>query len=95
MDFKYQSDTSINIMVEFREDPRLLSFTPGQPMVHLTPLTSDEVELKYHLIEESKFDKYIPFKRISNFGEETKYQKSKKFIDNANENSSCPFSNKN
>ena len=95
LDFKYQSFVNINTMVECRSSPRIIEFQPNQPMVYLTPITEEQVEIKLHLVDQKELERAFPFHRIHypwmKIG--STYSVAKKFISEyeTNNKPKCPF----
>ena len=82
MDFKYQQDTNINILIEKKNHTYKLS--AGEAMAHIIPLTDDKVEIKNHLISEQEYQQ-----KIAHFMFTSKYKRMKQIIDGRE--SKCPF----
>jgi len=92
IDFKYQHDAFINLVLEYKNDPYELEFKPGQPLVMLTPLSQDyNITIKHHLIDKSKEE---PLGEVSTYDSERRYPENKKIIqaaDKRDEMKKCPF----
>jgi len=59
IDFKYQHNTEINFMFKYNDQPGVYTdiiFKPRDPLVMLTPLSDEKIEIKTHLIT---FKEYI------------------------------------
>lgn len=80
-DYKYQHGTHINIMVEYRDKPRKINISVGEPILHITPLTEEKVVLKYHLIDEKEYNKFSSL-RVWKGTPGKVYSDSKNFINN-------------
>jgi len=95
LDFKYQSSTNVNLMVERLNTNRDIIFEAGAPIAMLTALTEDDVEIKLHLVTEMEMKRIMPFDRVDMpwASVASKYNRSKRFIDTRDQlnNSKCPF----
>ena len=95
LDFKYQSGTNILGVLEHRdvkEEKKEVIFSPGDPIVLLTPLTDQEIVLEHHLVTPSELAKYLPDLRVGIDNAVNKYNLSKKFINKLDQQESkCPF----
>ena len=56
VDFKYQCSTNINLFFSI-EKPMNLIIPFGQPMVHITPMTEKNVEIRRHLVSKEEIDR--------------------------------------
>jgi hypothetical protein len=83
LNFKYQSDTNINMFFDLKQN-KIIEIKQGTPMIHLMPLTDKEIVLKHHLIS---FDEY--HSDSSSFSFHNSYLKQKKMIDDKEKK--CPF----
>jgi len=86
LDFKYQHGSHINIMVEFKKDPREFKIAAGTPSVLLLPMTEREVVVKTHLVS---YDEWMR-KKMHPVTFNGHWSFSKKFSDKQ-EKSKCPF----
>ena len=89
VDYRYQTSTNINIMVEYRDKEREFLIPAGQPMVNIVPLTDREIVIKHHLVTVEEKRKYmsepVKFRGVYNF-----FKSKTKEIE-AREKSKCPF----
>jgi hypothetical protein len=53
-EFKYQHATITNLMVPFNTE---LNIEPGDPWLHLLPLTEKKIKLKTHLVSTEELNK--------------------------------------
>jgi hypothetical protein len=93
IDFKYQTASHVNLMFEYRDRPRRIRFQPGDPMVALTPLTDQPIELRHHLVTEQEIKRYEFNKIIGIVDGAKNYSIRKKFIDEQEQrkDKKCPF----
>jgi hypothetical protein len=94
VDFKYQPSTSINIMVKNSDILKTIDIHVGDPLLCITPLTDDKVELRHHYVEPTEsLEAVIPSLGLAAKWENIKrYSQRKKFIDKLDEkNKQCPF----
>jgi hypothetical protein len=91
LDFKYQSSTNILGILESKEQEREINFSPGDPLVFLTPMTEEDIVLEYHLVTYSELEKYFPDLRVG-VPNTNRYATRKKFINKMDQQESkCPF----
>jgi len=85
LDYRYSTSTNINIL--FKRANNIVTFSHGDPLVHIIPLSERPLHIKNHLISQEEYNKkYTLNKPISYRGG---YFKKKKLIE-AKE-SKCPF----
>ena len=87
LDFYYQHDTNINILVERSVDTRVVKLNFNLPLAQLTPITENSVSLKHHLISKSEYSRMD----IPTFFFTAEYKKSKTLIDAKKNKRKCPF----
>ena len=101
IDFKYNRSTEINMVLDFNTAKDTMMYEPGTPLVMLTPLTDESIEIRTHYVNDSK----INISRLRTFqldpltdNRRKLYQLKKKFInkvDKINEieenDKKCPF----
>ena len=91
MDFKYQSYTNIFGVLECKEQEREINFSPGDPLVFLTPMTEEDITLEHYLVTPLELPKYLPDLRVG-LDNTVKYVTNKKFINKIEQQESkCPF----
>ena len=91
VNYKYQMNSHVNIVAQYRSLPRSFSFNPGDPLVMLTPITDGVVEIKNHLIdwkERQRIDPHLRLNKTYN-----SYSTSKEFLSAHDERnkSKCPL----
>ena len=96
IDFKYQLASHVNLMFEYKNTSRIIKLKPNDPLVMLTPLTEEHIELKHHLVSIEELSKMFSFNRAySNKYDfnSKKYHIIKKFIDEHDKRNKpkCPF----
>ena len=99
MDFKYQSETNVNLMVEHKKEAYSFRFNTGDPLLTLIPLTEEKIKLKCHLVDDRDLHRYIPTKSLPNTntlipgGFTKKYYNNKTLIQALDKRikSKCPF----
>lgn len=87
VNFKYQVGTNVNILLAKRN--ATVKLKHGSPLVHLIPLSENEVEIRNHLISEEEIGKLR-----SRYGNAisfvNKYKNNKRLTD-LNNKPKCPF----
>ena len=88
LDFKYQHQTNVNILIKRNTTNSRLFMEAGTPIVHLIPVTERDIELKIHLVSEDEYMHMSASNAPTSFT--NNYNKSRK-IRQDNEKSKCPF----
>lgn len=76
---------SVNMMINVKQ-PSLIEVGVNEPLVHITPLTERQVEIKRHVITEQEFDRLRKLNRRTTF-----VNSSKKTAKLREENKECPY----
>lgn len=94
LDFKFQHGAHVNIMMEYRKEPRAFEIPANSPLALITPLTDESIEVKCHLVDYNDFIKNIPEQFISSkLDPHKKYVKNKAILEKMEEQkkAKCPF----
>lgn len=100
MDFKYQAGAEINMLLEYIDEPYDISFSPGQPLVMITPVDqTNTIVIKHHLVTVKEWQALSPYAAAfrSKKDQQTKtgYQYAKEVTDALDHRSKpaskCPF----
>ena len=100
IDFKNQSFTAINYVVEQKKEEQSLNLQPLTPMVMLHPMTDRRVEIRNHLVSVEKIGQISQrgagMLLNSDTGQEHDkslrlHSRKRKFWDKADELNKCPF----
>jgi len=94
MDFKYQDSAHVNIMMEYRSQPRIFEIEATSPLIFMTPLTEESVDVRCHLVDYQEYIKHSFFKRISSkLDPHKKYQKNRDLVEKMEKRNKpqCPF----
>ena len=89
VEYKYQTSMHVNMMFARQAKKNLLELKFGHPLVHITPLTERPLELRYHTVEFSEFQKFLLNEKISTTKTYRTYRQAKKAKEA--EESKCPF----
>jgi hypothetical protein len=57
VNYKYQSTTHVNMVVQYHSEGRVIEISANQPLVNLLPMTEDKVKIKTHLVDEIEMKK--------------------------------------
>ena len=85
INFKYQPGAELNIFL-----PKInqrLELQAGQPMIHLTPLTEHDMDIRCHLIDRAEMDRRFEFHAPTRFQNVYKRKKA----DMQAKEKKCPF----
>lgn len=85
VNFKYQHATELQFFVERTAKTQTLEFKAGQPLVHFTPLSDKEIEIRTHL---QSYDEWMQSRQWI-FAFNGNYLKAKKIKDQKEKK--CPF----
>jgi hypothetical protein len=83
LNFKYQHDANINIMLNTSKDGHFV-LKQGTPMIHLIPITDKQLIIKHHLIDDKEINNMSGTFMFTN-----SYKMNKQRI--LKEESKCPF----
>lgn len=70
VEFKYNHELNINLLIELKEFDRITRIKKGTPMIQCVPLSEKEIKIKCHLVSETEIKKLAPnrFNNYFNFG---------------------------
>jgi hypothetical protein len=90
VNYKYQFNTDINLIFEYRNKSTVFNLYPGDPLVMLVPLTDEDIVIKTHQIDHMEVRKYA-FKTLDDTSKF--YLRRKKLMDLKveREKNKCPF----
>ena len=95
LDFKYQFEININLMIKCESEERSFLLSPGNPVAQLIPLSEETVEVKNHIISPNEVARLSPGGRIHYSGSPglKKYSRVKSFLQKHEERNKpkCPF----
>ncbi len=97
MQFKTQTATHMNYMVEQNEKVQNFNIQPLTPMAILHPMTDRKIEIRHHLVDKDKFKAIRSSGAGMNFvknifdGSRDFYVKRERFWKKADEINKCPF----
>jgi hypothetical protein len=87
VEFKYQPYMQVHVLYIRKEIKQVKSINFGAPMVHITPLTERELELRYHLISAEEHEKFFSLvNRLSFVNAYKTYRRAKD-----NDEQKCPY----
>lgn len=87
VEFKYQPYLQVHVLFFKGETKTLRTINFGTPMVHLTPLTERDLELKYHLISAEEHAKFFSLvNRLTFVNAYKTYRRAKD-----NDTKGCPY----
>ena len=86
IEYKYQHETNVNILVKREIEEKNYKINLNQPLAHIVPMTDRKFKIVLHLVSEEELkEKKMKFLPVV----EAKYEKTKKFLQQ------CPYSNDN
>lgn len=86
IEYKYQYSMNANLMFAREAEKTLIEIPFQQPLVHVTPLTERDLELRYHMVEGSEYDRLMQGEKLSNINRYRAYRRVRE-----SEESKCPF----
>lgn len=66
-DFKWQNSVNINLLLEYHNYPRVIELKAGHPLVNLTALSENKIEIKLHQVSIQEFSDIIRVPVFTNF----------------------------
>ena len=82
IEYKYQHDTNVNILVKREVETKHYKINLNQPLAHIVPMTDRKFKIVLHLVsEEELMEKRMKFLPVI----EARYEKTKKFLQQ------CPY----
>ena len=94
LDFKYQNESNVNIIVPVRSEYKEFKIMAGDPVVQVLPLTESKIDIRCHLVNQQEYEKNVPNIRLQNpFIGHRLYSWKKDFITkhDKRKESKCPF----
>jgi len=85
VEYKYQNSLNVNLMFAKSSAKTVIDIPFQQPLVHVTPLTERDFELRYHVISQDEFSKFTQ-ERLSNLNSYRTYRRARE-----SEERKCPF----
>lgn len=87
VEYKYQHFMQLQLLFCRSDTRKMISIDFGDPLVHVTPLTERELDLRYHLVSVDEFNKLVILgERISFTRSYMKYKKALKL-----DQKGCPY----
>jgi len=86
IEYKYQYSMNVNLMFARQHEKTMIEIPFQQPLVHVTPLTERELELKYHLVNEEEYNTLLQGEKLSNINRYRAYRRVRE-----SEERKCPF----
>jgi hypothetical protein len=83
VDFKAQCNTHVNMFIK---KGSTLTVNAGDPLVHIVPLSENDVELRNHVVSEQEYNTIA-----NNFTRKSMWGGQHKALYNQKEESKCPF----
>lgn len=86
IEYKYQYSMNANLMFARQDKKTLIEIPFQQPLVHVTPLTERELELRYHLVGQEEYNTLMQGEKLSNINRYRAYRRVRE-----SEEPKCPF----
>lgn len=86
IEYKYQYSMNVNMMFARQHEKSMIEIPFQQPLVHLTPLTERDLELRYHMVTREEFGRFMQGEKLSNINQYRSYRRVRE-----SEESKCPF----
>lgn len=86
IEYKYQYSMNANIMFARQHEKSMIEIPFQQPLVHVTPLTERDLELRHHMVEQAEYDRLMQGEKLSNINRYRSYRRVRE-----SEESKCPF----
>lgn len=86
IEYKYQYSMNTNVMFARQDKASELQLDFQQPLVHITPLSERPFELRYHMVDNHEYDRFMQGEKLSNINRYRAYRRVRE-----DEESKCPF----
>ena len=86
IEYKYQYSMNANLMFARDAQTAMIEIPFQQPLVHVTPLTERDLELRYHVVGKEEYDRMMQGEKLSNINRYRAYRRIRE-----SEESKCPF----
>lgn len=86
IEYKYQYSMNANLMFARGNERSLVEIPFQQPLVHVTPLTERDLELRHHIVSKEEYDTFMQGEKLSNINRYRAYRRVRE-----SEESKCPF----
>jgi hypothetical protein len=86
IEYKYQYSMNTNIMFARQHEQTILEIPFQQPLVHVTPLTERDLDLRYHMVDQAEYDRLMQGEKLSNINRYRSYRRVRE-----SEERKCPF----
>jgi hypothetical protein len=77
VEFKYQHSINVHLMFPRLEIPVIRQINFGTPVVHLTPLTERELDVRHHMVTPIEYQNFLFGKRITFLNSYRTYRREK------------------
>lgn len=86
IEYKYQYSMNANLMFAREAGKTMIEIPFQQPLVHVTPLTERELELRHHMVSREEYDTLMQGEKLSNINRYRSYRRVRE-----SEERKCPF----
>lgn len=86
IEYKYQYSMNANLMFAREAGITMVEIPFQQPLVHITPLTERELELRHHMVTKEEYDTMMQGEKLSNINRYRSYRRVRE-----SEERKCPF----
>lgn len=86
IEYKYQYSMNANLMFAREAGNTMVEIPFQQPLVHVTPLTERDLELRYHMVSKEEYDTLMQGEKLSNINRYRAYRRVRE-----SEERKCPF----
>jgi len=77
VEFKYQHSINIHLMFPRASNTNVRQISFGDPIVHVTPISERPIDLKYHMVTPTEYQRYLQGKRITFLNSYRTYKRAK------------------
>jgi hypothetical protein len=86
IEYKYQYSMNSNLMFARQHERTMIEIPFQQPLVHVTPLTERDFDLRYHMVDQVEYDRLMQGEKLSNINRYRSYRRVRE-----SEERKCPF----
>jgi hypothetical protein len=77
VEFQYQHSINVHLMFPRSTNPEVRQINFGEPIVHLTPITERQLDLRHHMVTPTEYDRFLFGKRITFLNSYRTYRRAK------------------
>jgi len=77
VEFKYQHSINVHLMFPRSSNTKIRQINFGDPVVHVTPISERPLDIRYHMVTPTEYDRFLFGKRITFLNSYRTYKRAK------------------